>query len=171
MADLKDVKRDWDADFFDELDDQPVVLLGLPMTGEHMQPMRAFADPETRRLHFFTSRTTDLAKELANGASAGMACYIGEDHDYHACIHGHLAIAPEPEAERIIGKHWSPMIGAWFDGGKEDPDLCVLSFQLGHAAVWASTDNPLKFGWEMAKAAVSDGKPDLGIRRDIDFGA
>ena len=171
MADIDDVKRDWDADFFDELDDQPVVLLGLPMSGEHMQPMRAFCDASTRQLHFFTSRKTDLAKELSGGSSGGMVCFIGKGHDYHACIHGHLAIVPEPEAERIVAKHWSPMIGAWFEGGKDDPYLCVLSFQLGHAAVWASTGNPLKFGWEMAKAAVTSDTPDLGARRDVQFGA
>jgi len=38
------------------------------------------------------------------------------------------------------------------------------------ADIWASTDSTLKFGWEIAKANMSDEKmPDVGVRQHLTF--
>ena len=55
------------------------------------------------------------------------------------------------------------------EGGKGDPFVTLLEFQLKDAAVWASSSNPIKFGWEIVKANLSDGERDLGVRNHITF--
>jgi hypothetical protein len=40
---------------------------------------------------------------------------------------------------------------------------------LDDAAIWASTGNPLAFGWEIAKANLQDRAPDVGVRTSLRF--
>ncbi|ODN70586.1 hypothetical protein A6302_02074 [Methylobrevis pamukkalensis] len=92
---------------------------------------------------------------------------IGEDHDYHACLSGRLELRHDPAQ---IDKHWNNVIAAWFEGGKDDPNLTMLALKLDDAAIWASTGNPLRFGWEIAKSNYDEEKtPDVGIRTSVRF--
>jgi len=51
-----------------------------------------------------------------------------------------------------------------------DPKLTMLALKLDDGEIWASTGNPLKFGWEIAKANLSDDKqPDIGVHRRVSF--
>jgi general stress protein 26 len=43
---------------------------------------------------------------------------------------------------------WNPSVAAWFEGGKEDPKLRLLSFQPGHAQIWLN-ENSLFAGVKM----------------------
>lgn len=61
-----------------------------------------------------------------------------------------------------VDKYWSPMVAAWFEGGKDDPHLTMLRLQLDDVAIWASSNSTLRFGWEMAKANLTGKEPDLG---------
>ena len=55
------------------------------------------------------------------------------------------------------------MIGAWFKGGPEDPNAVLLELDITEAAMWASTRNPFRFGYEIAKANMDeDTMPDMG---------
>jgi hypothetical protein len=46
----------------------------------------------------------------------------------------------------------------------------MLALHVDDADIWASTDSTLKFGWEIAKANMSDDKtPDVGVRQHLTF--
>ena len=48
--------------------------------------------------------------------------------------------------------------------------LTMLALHVDDADIWASTDSTLKFGWEIAKANLSDDKtPDIGVRQHLTF--
>ncbi len=60
--------------------------------------------------------------------------------------------------------------GCLVRGGKSDPKLTLLELKLDDGEIWASTDSSLKFGWEIAKANMSDEKmPDVGVHREVRF--
>ncbi len=64
------------------------------------------------------------------------------------------------------------MTAAWFEHGKDDPLLTMLSFKVDDAEIWASTNSTLKFGWEIAKANMTDEKmPDVGVKQHLTFSA
>lgn len=62
------------------------------------------------------------------------------------------------------------MAAAWWTS-KDDPDIALLEFDLGDAAIWASTRNPVKFAWEIQRAKNSEREPDVGARAHVDFTA
>ena len=48
-------------------------------------------------------------------------------------IHGRLVVDNDPA---IIDRLWNPMIAAWYEGGKPDPNLALLRFDAEKAEIW-----------------------------------
>lgn len=161
MADLKQAETDPKKQLWDQIDDVRAVMLGIPSTGQHMQPMAPMAAREENRIWFFTRRDSDLVKALGSGKAH--MCLVSDDHDYHACVSGTLS---ENRSTQHIERYWSPVIAAWFDG-KDDPRMTMLELTPDHAAIWASSDSSMRFGWEIAKANLSDSEPDVGVHTEF----
>jgi general stress protein 26 len=139
-------------------------MLGIEGSRSHMQPMAPSLDRDNGRLWFFTSRDTDLFREIGAGTHAHF-CVIGKHQDYHACLMGKLQ---ENMDRAKIDEYWSDYVGAWFDG-KDDPKMTLLSLDLVDAAIWASINNPVKFGWEIEKAKNNQRDPDVGVKANVAF--
>ena len=151
---------------FDEMDAIQAGMLGVTGSGQHMQPMSPQTERETQTIWFFTRKDSDLAKAIGPGSRAHF-CVVGKDHDYHACLEGPIEINHD---RARIEKFWNPVIAAWYKDGKDDPALTLISFRPDDARAWVSTDSTLKFGWEIAKANLSDdAMPDVGTTVDITF--
>jgi len=165
MSDTSQAKTDPEPQFWEQLDGHTAGMLSVHRSSQHMQPMTHQSARDEKALYFFSSRSTDLVTTLTPDAQASYA-FISKDHDYHASIKGALSISND--AVRI-DQFWSPVIGAWFEGGKTDPDLVLLRLDLHDAAIWASTDSALRFGWEIAKANLSTSQPELGVSNHIWF--
>jgi general stress protein 26 len=139
-------------------------MLGIEGSHRHLQPMGHMLDRENDRLWFFTSKDTELAAEMGEGAHAHF-CVMSKDQDYQACLMGFLQPNNDPAK---IDDLWNDMAAAWWSS-KDDPDLLLLEYILMDAAIWASTKNPIRFAWEMQQAKHSERKPDLGARAHVDF--
>ena len=43
----------------------------------------------------------------------------------------------EPEIDpAVIDRYWSKQVEAWYEGGRNDPNLLMLRFDLGTAEIW-----------------------------------
>ena len=145
-------KRLWD-----ELEDAKSGMLGAPGADAGFHPMQGFAEPESGRIWFFTSRETDLAKAARDGVDA-MFIVLSRDQAFQTCIRGRLS----PSLDALhLDKFWGPTVSAWFPKGKEDPDLELLCLTCADADVWVSISGGLKFGWEIAKANLTGAAPDI----------
>lgn len=112
-----------------EMGKSPFVMIGLVGSHEHHEPMTAQLDPDANgEFWFYCNRGNRIAK----GGEA-MAQFVAKGHDLFACIHGTLTEETRPE---IIDKYWSNQTEAWFEGGRNDPDLMMLRFELMHAEIW-----------------------------------
>lgn len=158
MADLAKAKNDPLQQLWDVMEDVHAGMLGVEESGQHMQPMAPFIEKETNTVWFYTRDDSQLVQAARTGERAHF-CIIGKDHDYHACLAGTIDEVHSPEH---VDKYWSPMVAAWFEGGKDDPHLTMLRLQLDDVAIWASSNSTLRFGWEMAKANLTGKEPDLG---------
>jgi general stress protein 26 len=167
MADLKEARERPEEQLWEELEDVRAGMLGVVGSDQHMQPMAPQLDRDGGRLWFFTKKSSDLVKSLKGGDRAHF-CVVGEDQDYHACLAGALRENPDPEK---IEEYWGPMTAAWFEKGRDDPELTLLEMELDDAAIWASSEIPIRFGWEIAKANLTDKTPDLGVRSEVRFQA
>lgn len=109
------------------------IMLGLVGASADAKPMTALLDDdEGGPLWIFTSADTDLAHAIGDGSEA-MAQFASKGHDLFAALHGRLAMHND---RAMIDALWNPFIAAWFEGGKDDPKLLLLRFDLDRAHVW-----------------------------------
>jgi general stress protein 26 len=150
------------ATLFNRLDRQSVGMLGLVGSDRHMQPMTHFLDRNHVTLWFITSSETDLARDVAaqSGGARAHHCVMTADGEFHACLAGRLDLVDDPAK---LDELWSPVTGAWFEEGRDDPNIRLLRLALDEAAIWASTSSALHFGIEIARANLQrDHRPDVG---------
>jgi general stress protein 26 len=166
MVNTNKALKDPTGQLFDQLEDVRAGMLGIQGSDQHMQPMSQFVDREAEMLRFITARDTDLVTAIGVGATAHFTI-TSTSQDFHACMSGPITQSQNREKLKEL---WGPMVGAWFEGGPEDPQVVLLEMPLQQAAIWASTNNSLRFGYEMIKASVSDeAKPDVGEHVIVDF--
>jgi general stress protein 26 len=127
MAD-HDTPQDVADTFLAKLKDSPFVMIGLE-SGGHSEPMTAQLDDEQpNTLYFFAGKDNRIA---AGGAA--MAQFVGKSHDLFACLAGTVATHDD---RAQIDKLWNSQVEAWFPGGKSDPNLTLLRFDIDSAELW-----------------------------------
>ena len=120
--------------FWKELKSERTLMLGIDgEPGGGMQPMTALIEEgDGGPLWIFTSKESDLAKAIGGGKPAH-ATFTGKKHDLFANVTGRLSINND---RAVIDRLWNPWVAAWFEGGKDDPKLCLLRFDADHAKIW-----------------------------------
>ena len=166
MADTRAAREKPLEQFYEVVEDIHAGMLGVEGSGLQLQPMAPQVDRAQKTIWFFTKTDAKLTQAVTPGARARFVV-IGSDHDYHACVSGPIEQRKDPD---IIERFWNPIVGAWFEGGKEDPALTLLALRLEDGEAWVSTGSSVRFGWEIAKANLKDEHdPDVGVRIDLSF--
>jgi general stress protein 26 len=115
--------------FWNELSKSPYLMVSLDRGHRHGVPMTAQLDAHADHcIWFYATREN----RLAPGGPA-MAQFAARDHGLFACIDGMLAQEADPA---VIDRYWSKAVAAWYPGGRDDPDLLMLRFDLGTAEIW-----------------------------------
>jgi len=124
MADIAQLK----TDLWKKLADSPFVMLGVE-GGGHSEPLTAQLDEDqVDTLFFFVGKDNRAA-----AGGPGMVQFVSKGHDYFACMAGTAAIDNDFAQ---IEKLWNPQVEAWFPGGKDDPNLALLRFDIDSAELW-----------------------------------
>lgn len=156
----EDIKKE----FWDRLEDTRVGMLSAGSA--RAVPMSHYVDEDapTPTIWFITAKDTDLSKAAGTGAP-GTFIVCSTDGQLHTRIEGTLSQSNDrAELDRL----WNKIAEAWFEGGKDDPDVQLLRFDLKEAEVWL-TGGGLKFLYEVAKANLTDSKPDIGDHAVLRF--
>ncbi len=125
MADVKELKEH----MWKRMTDSPFVMIGLTGGGQHSEPLTVQLDKDqVDTLWFFIGKDNRLA---AGGAA--MAQFVSKGHDFFACLSGTAKIDNDAG---MIDKLWSKQAEAWFPGGKTDPNLALLRFDIADAELW-----------------------------------
>lgn len=134
MTDVREVReRMWE-----KMARSPFLMVALIGGDQHSQPMTAQLDEDVEgRFWFYTQKDN----RLAPGGPA-MAQYVSKDHKIFACIRGTLVEETDPA---VIDRYWSNQTEAWFAGGRGDPSLLMLRFELDDAEIWEGDESALGF--------------------------
>ena len=62
----------------------------------------------------------------------------------------------------LIDKFWTPLAGAWFEKGKDDPDVALLEVKIDMGEHWKADSNKAFQLFQMAKASLTGGTPEVG---------
>jgi general stress protein 26 len=123
MADTQEIKRT----FWIKLADSPFVMFGVD--GAHAEPLTAqLDDDQVDTLYFFIGKDNRAAK-----GGPAMVQFVAKGHDFFACLSGTARIDNDFAQ---IDKLWSKQVEAWFPGGKDDPNLALLRFDIDSAEMW-----------------------------------
>ena len=132
-----------EAKFWKALRSDRTFMLGLAGVDDGLgQPMTAILDGDgPGPIYTFTAKDTDLVQTLGIAAPA-TAHFAAKGHGLFAAIQGEV-FADNDRA--TIDRLWSPFVAAWFEGGKDDPNLQLLRFEPQDAQIWLN-DNSLFAG-------------------------
>ena len=138
--------------FWHALQASSFVMLQRDADPESAAPMTASLDKHANHaIWFFTGRDNRFA---AKGPAT--ATFASKGHDLFARFAG--VLVEETDRARL-DKQWSNFVGAWFPGGKQDPNLLFLRMNLGTASIWSAEMGLLT----TAKMALG-----MDVREDVD---
>lgn len=126
-------ERELEEKLWSAIKSDRTMMLGLEGIEEgHPRPMTAQLDGERGPIWIFTARDNGLVKNLA-GRRRAYATFASKGHDLFAAVQGTVSIDNDPA---MIDKLWNRFVAAWYEGGKNDPQLVLLRFDAEHAEVW-----------------------------------
>ena len=115
--------------FWKALDDSPFLFLQLDGDSSSAVPMSPQLDKDANSsIWFFTHTKSDFCK-----LGPATATFAGKGHEMFARFKGNLV--KETSQERF-DQFWNNFVEAWYDGGKDDPDIFFMRMDLGDAEIW-----------------------------------
>jgi general stress protein 26 len=122
-----------ESKFWMALKSDMTMMVGLVGVEEsHTRPMTAQLRGNEGPIWFFTSQDNTLVQNLRNDSRV-IATFTSKDHDLFASVHGRLSLDNDPE---VIDELWSPFVAAWYEGGRDDPNLALIRFDADRAEIW-----------------------------------
>ena len=143
--------------FWGRLDDINTGMLGAT-SDLRLVPMSHYVDRKTGCLWFITAKGTELATQAASGPKDAIHIVSDAREGLYTRIDGQLSLS---EDRAKLDELWNAVAASWFEDGKQDEDVQLLQFRPTKAEVW-TTDGSLAFLYEIAKAHLTDQKPDMG---------
>ncbi|OAN81000.1 general stress protein [Jannaschia sp. EhC01] len=153
-------------EFWDRIEDIRSGMLGIKGQGR-LVPMSPQVDDDVPgAIWFITAKGTDLANGVAGGPQPAQFVVSDDGEGLYADIDGMLERSTDREA---LDEVWSFVADAWFDGGKHDPDVCLLKFTPASGEVSITDGGGAKFLYEIAKAHLTSETPDSGHQGNVVF--
>lgn len=115
--------------FWKALADSPYLFLELTGQSVTAVPMSPQLDKDANSAIWFFTHTKSAFAALGPAT----ATFQSKGHDMFARFDGTLS--RETSQERF-NQFWNNFVEAWYDGGKDDPDLLFLRMDLGTAEIW-----------------------------------
>jgi general stress protein 26 len=153
-------------DFWEKMDDVRSAMLGFKGSGRLVAMSPKIDSDLPGHVWFITAKGTDLAKGVAGGAQESRLVVASDSAGLYADIDGTLSHSTDREA---LDEVWSFVADAWFEGGKNDPDICLLQFTPSAGEVSVTPTSGVKFLYEIAKAKVTGDRPDMGAQGAVIF--
>lgn len=127
-----------EARFWDALKSDMTMMLGLDAVEDgHARPMTAIIEGQRGPIWFFTSRDNSLT-QLLGANSRAIATFVDKGHDLFATVQGDLSLDTN---RAVVDRLWNPHIAAWYEGGKDDPQLALLRLDPDSAEIWINENS------------------------------
>ena len=149
LTDLKEKIKDVKFGMFTTLDPDGK-LSSRPMTSQQLD--------DGGNLWFFTSDVTDFVRHLNEHPHVNVA-FSDPDDSLYVSVAGHAELTRD---RAKIDELWSPLVAAWFDGGKEDPHLSLIKVHVDSAEYWDTHSSKMTQLYALAKSALT-GKAARGL--------
>jgi general stress protein 26 len=161
MVETQFQQRIWTA-----LTDHKICMVSILVGGRiRTRPMSGYVDRENHRILFVTHSHTGPAEEIDPSQTVSIAL-SDEDHNFYATIECEAAKLDDRD---LLKRIWSPLVGAWFPNGPDDPDVTLLAFSPISAEIWDGPSSGVVIAFKLATAKILGRTPDLGVNTTIDM--
>jgi general stress protein 26 len=127
MSDAQKLKKQ----LWKKMSDGPFLMVGLTGSAMHSEPLTAqLDDDQVDTLFFFVGKDNRVAK-----GGPAMVQFVSKGQDFFACLAGTITVDDD---RAMIDKLWSRQVESWFPGGKSDPNLALIRFDIDDAELWES---------------------------------
>ncbi|PZO75581.1 MAG: pyridoxamine 5'-phosphate oxidase [Mesorhizobium amorphae] len=123
--------------------------------GLHSRPMANQESDESGNLWFFLDRTSDLAKTVQANSKVSLG-YSDPSGDNYVAVSGTASLVQD---RAKIEEKWSEDVAAWFEGGKDNPNIALLKVDPSEGEFWDTGSSALAtaIGYVKAKLGKGDG--------------
>lgn len=130
--------QELEAKFWKALQSDMTMMLGLDGVEDgHVRPMTAQVERERGPIWFFTAKDNALVEKLEQGHRA-IATFTSKDHDLFASLRGTLRMDND---RAVIDRLWNRYVAAWYEGGKDDPNLALLRLDGESVEIWENASS------------------------------
>jgi general stress protein 26 len=147
------------ATFWERLAAVNAGLLGTQSGAARLVPMSHQLREGDATIWFITARDTDLAEAAEQGQPPASYLIAEGSEGLYAVIRGELIQNNDPALRDEL---WSTVADSWFDGGKDDPKVCILGLVPETAEVWLTPTSGLSFAYNVVRAQLTGAQPDMG---------
>lgn len=95
----------------------------------HSRPMATQQMEFDGNLWFFTGLNSEKVRELESNPEVNLS-YSAPDDQRYVSVSGRADVSRDREKMKEL---WNPLLKAWFPGGLDDPDICLLHVDVTHA--------------------------------------
>lgn len=122
------------------------------------RPMTTQEVDDEGNFWFFSPRSSHKNSEVRSDARVQLL-FANTSQSEYLTVYGRASIV---EDKKKISDLWSPMAKAWFEQGKDDPDLSLIKVTPESAYYWEPKHNKMVTLFKMAGAAVTGKGMDMG---------
>ena len=131
----------------------------------HSIPMSRQEVDDQGNIWFLFSAESETHKHLQQNKEVSITFSNVKSYEFLS-INGTAEVSQD--AARI-DKYWNDMIAAWFEKGKEDPNIRILKIIPTEAHYWDNKTNKLVTFFKVAASALTGNKMDIGKQGDLNI--
>ena len=129
------------------------------------RPMSTQAVDDDGTLWFFSSRNS-LKNIQVTADSKVYLMYADTGAQHYLSLTGDAEIADD---RKKIEALWTPMVKAWFEQGKDDPDITLIKVHPSEGHYWDTKNGKLISMIKIAAAALTGKQPDAGVHGSVKY--
>ena len=123
------------------------------------RPMHLVQDDYDGTLYFFTSKDAAKVYEVKEEKKEVAITFADSDEQVYVTLSGKASINKDRE---LIEELWNSTTDAWFEGGKDDPNVVLLEVKVYKGEHWKTEANKFVQFFEIAQAKDSEDTPNIG---------
>ena len=106
-----------------------------------------------KEIWFIGDKSSDVVKDIQNNPKIGLS-YASEDEKNYVSVSANAELSAD---QAKLDELWSPVYNAFFEHGKEDPNVQLIKVVPHGVECWLSGSSTVNM-FKMAAAALQDGK-------------
>lgn len=140
------------------------MFITSPEDNQSSRPMATIKAENDGTLWFYTHRSSGKTSEI-NADHDVHLVYSHPGKDSYLDLWGKSSVVTDRDKIREL---WNPIVKAWFPGGVDDPDLCLLRVRPETAYYWDSESGKMVEFFKILTSAVTGKRLAEGAQGSLD---